>query len=116
LLPLFTSKKNKLHFAVGLGGSPFFIRDYKSSMTRNSLPILVMEAGIVFYVIPRINYHINEKFFLDLNIPINLAQTAFQKVRVENPSMPIAEQTNNRFNFNLFSNVLAARIGVGMKL
>lgn len=116
LLPLFSLNQKNLNFSIGLGGSPFFIRDKISPIIRNLFPITVTEAGINFYAIPRINYQLSKKFFLDFNILINLAQSEFQRVKMENPSRPVAEQINNRWNFNLLPNVLAARVGVGIKL
>jgi uncharacterized protein YwqG len=116
LLPLFSLNQKNLNFSIGLGGSPFFIRDEISPIIRNSFPLTVTEAGINFYAIPSINYQLSEKFCLDFNIPINLAQTGFQRVKMENLSRPVAEQVNNRWNFNLLPYVLAARVGVGIKL
>lgn len=116
LLPLFSLNQKNLNFSIGLGGSPFFLRNQISPIIRNLFPIAVTEAGINFYAIPRINYQLSKKFFLDFNIPINLAQTGFQRVKMENPSRPVAEQINDRWNFHLLPNILAARVGVGMKL
>ena len=72
--------------------------------------------GVVLSIIPRLNYNIGERWVLDLNIPVNLADMNRNMEKVENPSTEVSEQKTTSTEFLLLPEKFQVRLGLGLRI
>ncbi len=114
---MFNKKKEKRFVpSVGFAASAY----YKSMRTVPGLSSAFgrseQNMGLKMFVTPRITYFIKQKLFLDLNIPICVAQGAFTKERNEDPSMSGAQREVATLDAYTFPKMFSVRIGIGIKI
>ena len=63
---------------------PWVSLSYPSSETR---------FGTVLAIVPRLQYNINKSWYLDLNIPVSIADIYFRSSRIDNPTVPGPDRT-----------------------
>lgn len=111
-----SDREKKLVPALGVGISPYFQGLGVILNVSNRFKTRETYLGANFFVAPRINYFINEKFFLDLNIPVTLFDLHLQSVVEDNPAIPVSQRKTSSLNFSMLPKIFSARVGVGMKL
>ncbi len=101
---------------LGFSATPFFqwnksepLRSYEYTSSNTSL-------GLYLSIIPRVEYVINERWYLDLNIPIALVTTHYTRIRHDNPTLPIDERVVSIFEFYNGPVSFAIRFGIGIKI
>lgn len=99
------------------------INPYIKSVSTNPETSLVypssrLTVGARVNIIPRLNIRLTNRWFLDINTPINLFGQSIQRNVVENPSLPLNQQRNTYFDFAPFSGIsdISVRVGVGFRL
>lgn len=114
---LLTSAENsKLNTYFGLSASPFFQKiDVKPNIT-NAFPTHYTSFGLDFSLVPRINYYIAERVFIDLSVPVNIGRLGYYTIREDNLAIPLPQQRSGRFDTSLFRGNSIIRLGAGIKI
>ncbi|MCB9246393.1 MAG: hypothetical protein H6606_08175 [Flavobacteriales bacterium] len=110
------STSQKLIPSAGIGINPYFRLTDSSPRNSNSFPTRQTNSGAMFFLMPRLLYHISDKLFLDLNMPICLADSYLDVNKVENPLFTEGQQRTSSYNFQLFPQIVSGRLGIGLKL
>jgi hypothetical protein len=115
ILNLIKSKDVKWVPSLGFAYGIFYKRLKYQPIVSTSFPQYNQSISGIISVIPRLNYHINSRFFLDLNFPISFVSTTYNSTRLENPSIP--EDNRKVYNYDMdFFPMFTTRLGVGLKL
>lgn len=101
---------------IGLSASPYFQKIDVEPYISNIHSIHYTSFGFDFSVIPRINYHIAERLFIDLSVPINIGRLGYYTIREDNPAIPLQQQRRGQFDTNLFRGNSIIRLGTGIKI
>jgi hypothetical protein len=103
--------------SISLGVNPYFAKS-KITPLSNTYQFITSEEylGANFLVTPRIIILSKKKCFLDINIPLYLADFNQSIDKNQNPSNPINDRVNKEYNFTLIPKIYTARIGLGIKL
>lgn len=111
-------KKNwkKLNSAIGFSAAPFYKWEKYSYSVSMPFPVSKSAFGIYLAVIPRIQYNLTEKWYLDLNVPITLVTMQFNNEKNEDPSIPVEQRTNSTIGFYNTPFGYAVRLGLGLRL
>lgn len=116
ILVLNKKKECRLVPSIGFGVSPYY-RSYKvQPMIASFFPMSEKIMGLRTFITPRLNYFIGSRFFLDLNVPLCFTEAVFVSEREEDPSIPQEEREVSTLGMKMFSNILAVRLGIGIKL
>lgn len=101
---------------LGFSATPFFqwnksepLRSYEYTSSNTSV-------GLYLSIVPRLEYVINERWYLDLNIPIALVTTHYTRIGYNNPNLPIDERVVSIFEFYNGPVSIAIRFGIGIKI
>lgn len=100
-------------FNLGAGTQLYWLNNSYTPMISAFFPYYSSKVSLRFAAVPRVLFHF-ERFALDINLPITLAQAGFTLTRVENPVLRPEERSNNGFDFELFApkDWIQARIGI----
>lgn len=110
------SKSSRFAPSLGYSGNPYFESEQFVPEKANEFKNGQITIGGRVSVIPRLIYYLGARFYIDLNLPICVMDMNYRMYQNENPSIPDNQRRISNFNFELFPKVLAARIGVGLKL
>jgi hypothetical protein len=108
-------KDTKFIPALGFAVNPYYKQNNYTPKTPTSFPESEITVGTKVFITPRLNYHINSKFYLDVNIPFCVFDTYFLSKKTGNSFIPISERNVKSFNFQQFPFIVNGRIGVGYK-
>lgn len=116
ILVLNKKKECRLVPSIGFGASIYY-RSYKAQpIVTTFFPMSEKITGLRTFITPRLNYFIGSRLFLDLNVPLCFTEAVFVSDQEENPSVPQQEREVSTFGMKMFPNILAVRLGVGIKL
>ena len=87
-------------FNLGSSAQLYWLRNSYIPVTSTFFPYYSNKVWMRFAAVPRVLFHF-ERFALDINLPITLAQTGFTLSRVEDPVLRPEERSNNRFDFEI---------------
>jgi hypothetical protein len=107
-----TDKSRPFAFILGGGINPYFIDiryEPKDAMTYQWLTKLY---GFSFNITPRIQYKLNGRFSIDLNVPLKIYDLSKEDNWVKNPSIPISQQKKDETSNTFFENVYTVRLGL----
>ena len=107
-------KKTKL--ILGFSGTPFVVWDKTEPVLNTEFTKHKTIVGFYLSVIPRIEYSISERWYLDLNIPVAIFTSHYTSFRNEDPSLPSEERSKNIFDFYNGPISYAIRLGIGFKI
>lgn len=100
--------------SVGIGAHAFFRRMNFSTADSLAFPIKYRGGGLQFYVQPAITYHINQRVYLNLSIPVNVVTTELRSDYIGNPEVPEEQRNITVLNSNGFPQ-FQGKLGVGIK-
>ena len=107
---------SKFQPSIGFGVNPYYtLYNYKPKVSL-SYPVKEHTIGAMVQILPRIIYNISERWFLDLNIPINLSDFYYTNNNTGNPTLPIAERNTGTINLDVFPGKYLFRFGAGCRL
>lgn len=113
----FGKKKNsRLLPSLGFAVNPFYERLSYQPNVSTAFPIMILETGFRTYITPRATYYFSRKFFMDVNVPLALASFSIQYQKIQDPSLSSNQQQYGVMNFDMFRNMLNARVGLGLKI
>lgn len=113
---IYKDKDTRLKPSIGLAVSPSIGRERREPFSPLSFITSNTSLGASLFLIPRATYDLTKQWFLDFNIPVNLASIQTNFIRVENPAFTPEQQKNRTTNFEAFPSAITMRIGVGYKL
>jgi len=114
-LSLFKKKDwKKIKPIIGFSGTPFLTWDKTEPILNTEFTKNRTIVGLFLSVIPRIEYSINERWYLDLNIPLAIVTTHYTSIRNNDPSLE--ERSRNIFDFYNGPISYAIRLGIGFKI
>lgn len=112
----FKQKNGRWMPAIGFGAMPYFQRSHTEPFLSNEYPETQTKFGMKTFIVPRINYAVSRKFFVDFNIPLCVSDIYYNKGNANNPNLSIAEQQSSTINFDAGKNILSFRLGLGMNI
>ena len=112
---MFSSKNWKVKPKLGFSATPFINFSTITSNIATRYDHTFTQGGIGFSVIPRLEYKLNEKWYLDLNVPIHLSNLEFITQTVDNPLIRIENQTTTILNFTSHL-IPILRLGIAFKI
>lgn len=116
-LHLFKKKDwEKIKPILGFSATPFFQWNKSEPSRSNEFSSSNTSVGLYLSIVPRVEYVINERWYLDLNIPIALVTTHYTRIRHDNPTLPIDERVVSIFEFYNGPVSFAIRFGIGIKI
>ena len=116
-LHLLKNKNEKaLKPIIGFSATPFFQWNISDPVLSNEYPSSKASIGLYLSVIPRIEYAINERWYLDLNIPLALVTTHYTRIRHDSPLLPENKRLETIVDFYNGPVSFAIRFGVGIKI
>lgn len=108
--------ESKLRPFLGFSVDPYFSRKRFNPKISTSFPMNENKLGATFSVIPRLVYNINERLFLDLNIPLPIADINLTSIRLDKPDLSINERTTSTIILGAFPAKFLIRFGIGIKI
>ena len=106
----------KVQIYLGIGSLVYF----EAARFRPSIPTAFPEyrrdLGLRAQLIPRIRFPLNERMFVESFLPISVAQLELDRVRIENPLLPVEQQIEQSFLFDFFPPAFEFRVGIGVLL
>lgn len=116
-IQMFGKKKDhKLIPAIGLAAMPYYNRYSTEPAISALFPTRDNLFGIRGFIVPRLNYHISKRVYLDLNVPVNIFDAQQHGTNTLNSALPAEQRTTSSFNFNALPGYYSVRFGVGVKL
>lgn len=109
-------KDKRFQPAIGIGVSPYMTINKFTPRIPSIFPFNEYILGLQTFIIPRINYHLNKRFVLDLNVPLNISEHQFAKRTSFDPTVPSAERSTNVSSNKVLEDVAYVRLGIGIKL
>lgn len=101
--------------AISLGAAPYFLWNKSIPVLTNDYPASYHEIGVRLFVQPRLTYYFSKNLFINLNIPVYLAQADLNQTNVKNPGLPIDQQKSTIFDAELAIDRIGGCIGIGWK-
>jgi hypothetical protein len=105
-----------LTLELGSGGQPFFYWNRTTPKTSQSFPTSLNYSGINILLTPSVVYNISDKWFLNINLPYNLATVSWTNQKVLNSAFSAAQQKTNSLDFKTMDRNVHTRIGFGVKI
>ena len=116
-LVLFKQKEaKKFTTSIGFATRPFYSNSSFRPVLSNQFASGETAAGMLLSIVPRINYNFGEKWFLDLDVPFNIAQLSIKNNRLNNPALPVNQRSVITVYGELFPSQYLIRFGLGLKL
>ncbi len=105
-------QSKRFNCTLGLGINPYYVHIEYIPNVATSYYHSDKLYGAVINIIPRMNYKINNRFSMDLNLPLRIFDLREETVRTRNPSIPIRQQTINTTHGIFFESAYTVRLGL----
>jgi hypothetical protein len=113
-LALFKKKGwEKFKPVIGFSASPYIQWNKHQPGLSNAFPTSRTTVGLFMSVIPRVEYQLNDHWYLDLNLPLSILTMNYITNRTNNPNLPIEDRTSHIIDFHNGPIAFAVRFGVG---
>lgn len=113
-LALFKRKEwERIKPGIGFSASPYIQWNKRQPELSNEFATSRTTVGLFLSVIPRVEYKLNDRWYLDLNIPLSIVTMNYITTKTNSPNLPIDERTEHIIDFHNGPIALAIRFGVG---
>lgn len=102
--------------ALGFAAMPYYERTKFIPILSNEYINANTKTGMKAFLVPRINYAISSRFYIDINVPICVADMNIQKANYNNPALTVQQQKQQTTNFNLIPDSYSLRVGLGLNI
>lgn len=106
----------RLKPSLGFAVRPYYSRSAFVPRVSSLFASSQSNAGAIFSIIPRINYDLNKRWFIDLNVPINLGDVNIQSRTHDNPAIPVNQRTITTIVAEALPTQYLIRLGIGVRL
>lgn len=101
--------------ALGIGATPYYTyAKLPSTIPENNETYKEWGAG--FFVAPHITYYLGKRWFIDLNIPINLASVSVNQINKKDVTVSQKPSKYSTQSFEATTSGSGIRLGIGIKL
>jgi hypothetical protein len=101
--------------SLGFGLAPSFFRNSFDPNYTSQYDLSTTTVALEGQIIPGLNYHLNSRFYLDLNIPVSVASFGITTSKNTNPQIPVQQQKISNFDFLFLESFYTVRLGLGFK-
>lgn len=115
-LALFRGKSPAIQPLIGFAAAPYYSSEKFTPLNSTNFGRSSFGVGTFVELVPRINWNINEKLFLDLNLPLRLADLSYLRYYTNNPQVPEPQQTSSGLDFNTLPRHFEINLGLGIKI
>jgi hypothetical protein len=109
-------KDKRLVSNVGVG----LMTSYNKMNYISASPMLysnsITTLGCSVYISPKLTYFLKSKYFIDLSLPLNLAEFSLNSSYNSNPKLDLNNRKTSTFNFDGLTTSFGFRLGFGIKL
>lgn len=112
---LLNHSDSKWRAYLGLGATAFYSRHAQFPEVSSIFPTKNTDWGTRLSVVPRLSYSINEKWFVELNIPITVMALNINHSFVDNPSYTQQQKKLSTITSELFPHYYEFKFGVGRR-
>ena len=116
ILEFMKDSKSDLTASLGFALQPTFIYSHSKTFTTFDFPSKHSSIKLDGFVIPRVNYKINERSFVNLNIPFSLFDFMYSQSKVRDPSVPIKSQKISSWNSEVLPKIYYLRVGYAYRI
>ena len=110
------SHEAKLCTYLGFAAQPYFSNSTFTPKILRAYSTSQSNFGAMISIVPRLNYDLNERWFIDFNIPINIVDMNWVVQQVDNPTLPENLRTATTFEPSAFPTKFLFRLGVGIRI
>ena len=110
------SENNKIRTYLGFAASPYFKSINIEPLITTIWPKHFSSFGLDLGLVPRINYQVHDRVFLDISVPVNFARAGYQNMREKNPALPFDLQTTKIEDIRFLQGDSLIRLGAGIVL
>jgi hypothetical protein len=114
---LFKKKDDcKLKSYLGIAVNPYFSSSTFDPNSTIYFTTRQQSIGATIAFMPRLNYYISERWFLDLNIPISIMDMNITTNKVDNPILSEQQRSVSTVNFSQLPCKFLVRFWVGFRV
>jgi hypothetical protein len=110
-----TNESKRFGFSIGAGINPYYLHIEYIPNVETTYYWSTELYGFALNFTPRINYKISRRFNVDLNVPLKIYDLRGEKNEVNNPAIPIRQQTTNDVDHIFFESAYTIRLGLAYK-
>jgi hypothetical protein len=110
------TKERKFVPSVGFAGAPYYVSYNFMPYITSYFTLKDTYIGMKLFVVPHVNYNINKRISLDLNIPLFVTDINANIHKENTPMLNTDQRTTTSSNFSAIPEYFSARLGVGIKI
>ena len=103
----------KIKPVIGFSATPYIQWNKYQPLLSNEFNTSRTTVGVFLSVIPRIEYKLNDRWYLDLNVPLSVLTMNYITNRNQSPLLPEDERKEHIVDFHNGPIAVAVRFGVG---
>lgn len=111
-----TNNSGPFAFLLGVAVNPYYVHIEYEPTNETTYYSSTKLYGFAINVIPRLEYKLNDRLCLDLDVPLNVFDLHAQKVYIANPSIPLRHQSAVSFASSFFERAYTIRLGLMYRL
>ena len=116
IVPLIKQRPATFLPGVGLAVMPYFSRNKLTPFSPVHVPRTTSVLGARAFIVPRLQINLSKRIFIDVNIPLCLADFSTTRQNIQNPTLPVGAQRYTIADVRLLPKFYTARLGVGVKI
>ncbi|TVQ13909.1 MAG: hypothetical protein EA361_09045 [Bacteroidetes bacterium] len=105
----------RFDFSLGAGINPYFFNISEDPVISNQFPTHERNMGAFFHVVPRIQFNLSNKLYMDLNVPFCLFYYNHRRMEREDPQLTEELKILTFTDNTLLPEVYSVRVGVGFR-
>lgn len=106
---------NRFAFSIGASINPYFLKIYEDPALSNQFSTNERNIGAFFHFVPRINFNLSKKLFIDFNVPFCLFNFNHKNVHKNDPILTEELKTQSFVDNTMFPEIYSLRIGIGYR-
>ena len=107
---------SRLKFYLGAAAGPYFERQNLQPLTSDIFPASSTTGGVKISAIPALRYSFADHWFLNVDVPLTLADFQMSATQSNNPAIPVSDRKTTTSDFDLFPFQALLRFGVGLRV
>lgn len=101
---------------LGVSSLPYYKNENYLPGESNEYRIRTNNLGITIALVPRVIFRVNERLFLDLNVPLSLADLSYMHHHYNSPNLPEEDRNSSTVDIAAFPWQFLFRFGLGVNL
>ena len=113
---IFKQSNSRLSYYIGSSYSLGYSWNSRTPKLSSQYKTSSIQVSNIISLVPRLNFNLSDKWFIDFNIPINLIDFLIVRSKYMDPVLPINQQTGSYSDVNFLPNTINFKLGIGFKL